>query len=72
MVFILGGNGTHAGANAIHNEVYVKHIFSFKFYSRLTQLLDLTRYECDFARSSSLGCIMEQFSQLSAHKSSLL
>lgn len=25
MLFVLGGNGTHAGANAIHNEV-VKHI----------------------------------------------
>ena len=22
MLFVLGGNGTHAGANAIHNEVY--------------------------------------------------
>jgi len=21
MLFVLGGNGTHAGANAIHNEV---------------------------------------------------
>lgn len=26
MLFVLGGNGTHAGANAIHNEV-VKHEF---------------------------------------------
>lgn len=22
MLFVLGGNGTHAGADAIHNEVY--------------------------------------------------
>jgi len=22
MLFVLGGNGTHAGANAIHNEVF--------------------------------------------------
>lgn len=28
MLFVLGGNGTHAGALAIHNEVKVYHIFS--------------------------------------------
>lgn len=29
MLFVLGGNGTHAGANAIHNEVatYLKKKF---------------------------------------------
>lgn len=25
MLFVLGGNGTHAGANAIHNEVVTYH-----------------------------------------------
>lgn len=30
MLFVLGGNGTHAGANAIHNEV-VKHVSFNKF-----------------------------------------
>ena len=31
MIFILGGNGTHAGANAIHNEVF-RIIFPFSFF----------------------------------------
>ena len=30
MIFILGGNGTHAGANAIHNEVF-RIIFPFSW-----------------------------------------
>lgn len=31
MIFILGGNGTHAGANAIHNEVLqITFLFSWK------------------------------------------
>jgi hypothetical protein len=29
MLFVLGGNGTHAGANAIHNEVYLSSLYSF-------------------------------------------
>lgn len=33
MLFVLGGNGTHAGANAIHNEV-VKRVFIYKLVSR--------------------------------------
>lgn len=38
MLFVLGGNGTHAGANAIHNEVVkpdsytqLLHIFVISF-----------------------------------------
>jgi hypothetical protein len=27
MLFVLGGNGTHAGANAIHDEVLLKPMF---------------------------------------------
>jgi hypothetical protein len=29
MLFVLGGNGTHAGANAIHEEVCVFGILKF-------------------------------------------
>lgn len=44
MVFILGGNGTHAGANAIHNEVYIikilfwlKCVFNVEILARYRQ-----------------------------------
>jgi hypothetical protein len=29
MLFVLGGNGTHAGANAIHEEVLMSLLFYF-------------------------------------------
>lgn len=31
MLFVLGGNGTHAGANAIHNEVVKPFVFCIDF-----------------------------------------
>lgn len=31
MLFVLGGNGTHAGANAIHEEVYKTLLIQFNF-----------------------------------------
>lgn len=39
MIFILGGNGTHAGANAIHNEVL--KITSFFCYGENSLLIPL-------------------------------
>jgi len=32
MLFVLGGNGTHAGANAIHEEVIMSLLFFSYFH----------------------------------------
>lgn len=46
MLFVLGGNGTHAGANAIHEEVLMSLLF-FSFLNSLLCFLPIVRsYKC--------------------------
>jgi hypothetical protein len=46
MLFVVGGNGTHAGANAIHEEVIMSLLF-FSFFIQRYIFLPI----CDLLRS---------------------
>lgn len=41
MLFVLGGNGTHAGANAIHDEVFNFLSFFLQFHVILFKSLTM-------------------------------
>lgn len=64
MLFVLGGNGTHAGANAIHNEVatYLKkkvETFEQSFCFDLVTLLHSICSVCQKKDEGSCGWCTE-------------